>query len=126
MLAGLRGQLVRAQLGRRQRPGQVGVHLRGGHAEPVRLAGEVAADLVGVQVGLGVQVADADLGQLPAVGGGAEELLQHRQVDPVVARRPASSVQWPETCPSSRATCRAPPSSRDSASCTSMSGLRPG
>ena len=54
----------------------------GGLAEPVGLAGEVAADLVGVQVGLGVQVADADLGQLPPVAGGLEELLQHRQVGP--------------------------------------------
>jgi hypothetical protein len=66
-----------------QRPGQVGVHLGGGVAEPVRLAGEVATDLGRVQVGLGVQVADADLGQLPAVGRGPEVFLQHGQVGPV-------------------------------------------
>ena len=59
--------------------GEVGVHLGDGGAEPLGLAGEVAAGLVGVQVGLGHQVADAGLGQLPAVGGRGHELLQHRQ-----------------------------------------------
>ncbi len=49
-------------------------------SEPGRLAGEVAADLVGVEVGLGEQVAHAGERQLPAVARRAEELLQHRQL----------------------------------------------
>ena len=49
--------------------------------EAVGLAGEVAADLVGVQVGLREQVAGTGQGQLPAVAGGAQELLQHRELD---------------------------------------------
>ena len=61
--------------------GEVGVHLGQGDAEPCRLTGEVAADLVGVEVGLGEEVADAGQGQVPAVGGGAEELLEHRELD---------------------------------------------
>ena len=34
-----------------------------------------------VQVALGEEVADAGLGQVPAVGAGAQELLEHRQLD---------------------------------------------
>ena len=43
------------------------VHLGHGRAEPLGLAGEVTAHLVGVQVGLGHQVADAAQGEVPAV-----------------------------------------------------------
>ena len=69
-------------------------------AEPGGLAGEVAAHLVGVQVGLGEQVADAGQGEVPAVAGRAQELLEHRQ------------VQWPprrrrSRVPSPRASRRA-------------------
>ncbi len=56
------------------------MHLAGGHPEPVGLAREVAADLVGVQVGLGEEVAHAGQRQVPAVAGGAQELLEHREV----------------------------------------------
>ena len=42
------------------------VHLGGRRAEPLGLAGEVAADLVGVQVALGEQVADAGLARAPS------------------------------------------------------------
>ena len=48
--------------------------------QPLRLAGEVAADLVGEEVGLGEQVAHAGQRELPPVAGGAEELLQHREL----------------------------------------------
>ena len=61
--------------------GQVGVHLGERRTEPCGLAGEVAADLVGVQVGLGEEVAHAGQGEVPAVARGAEELLEHRQLD---------------------------------------------
>ena len=76
-----------------KRVGQRGVHLGGRRAEPCRLAGEVAADLVGVQVGLGEEVAHAGLGQLPAVGGVAQEHLRDRQARrhrPVRRARPAA------------------------------------
>ena len=52
-----------------------------GDAQACRLAREVATDLVGVQVGLGEEVADAGQRQVPAVAGGAQELLQHRELD---------------------------------------------
>ena len=51
-----------------------------GHTEAVCLACEVATDLVGVQVGLGEEVPRTDQRQVPPVAGGAEELLEHRQV----------------------------------------------
>ena len=54
--------------------------LGGRRAEPGRLGREVAADLVGVQVCLGVEVADAGDRELPAVGGGAEEVAEHPEV----------------------------------------------
>ena len=60
---------------------QESVHLADRDPEPVGLAGEVATDLVGVQVGLGEQVAGAGQRELPAVAGGAQELLQHGQLD---------------------------------------------
>ena len=66
------------------------VDLAHGGAEPVGLAGEVAAHLVGVQVGLGEEVAGAGQGQVPAVAGGAQELLEHRQG---AGRRPPASIQ---------------------------------
>ena len=72
------------------------MHLRGRQAEPVGLAGEVAADLVGVQVGLGEQVADAGQREVPAVAGGAQELLEHRQLYGLVGAvtaEPSSSSQ---------------------------------
>ena len=55
-------------------------------AQPGGLAGEVATDLLGVQVGLGEQVADAGQREVPAVARGAQELLQHRQLDGGVGR----------------------------------------
>ncbi len=64
--------------------GQRVVGLAQRDAEPGRLTGEVAADLVGVQVTLGEQVADAGQRELPAVAGGAQELLEHRELDDVV------------------------------------------
>ena len=74
--------------------GQHVVHLRGGQAEPLGLAGEVAADLVGVQVGLGEQVAHAGQREVPAVAGGAQELLEHRELDRVArCRRPGWSAR---------------------------------
>ena len=65
------------RLGRQHR-GHVGVHRGGRRAQPLALAGEVAADLVGVQVALGVEVADARRGQPPAVARVGHERLQHR------------------------------------------------
>ena len=52
-------------------------------AEPGGLAREVAADLVGVQVGLGEQVAHAGQREVPAVARGPQELLEHRELDRV-------------------------------------------
>ena len=56
------------------------VHLGQRLAEPGRLGGEVAAHLVGVEVGLGEQVAHAGQRGVPAIGGGPQELLEHRQL----------------------------------------------
>ncbi len=78
---GQRGQPIRPGRLGGKRLGQRVVDLRGGHPEPLRLAGEVTADLVGVQVGLREQVADARQRELPAVARGAEELLQHRELE---------------------------------------------
>ena len=101
------------------------VHLGGGHAEPVRLAGEVAADLVGVQVGLGVAGrARWSVAELPAVGAVAQERLQHRQAAASPAWPLAGPAQRPSSQPSSGAMCGLPAAA--SAACTSMSGLRPG
>ena len=60
------------------------VHLRGRETQALGLAGEVATDLVGVQVGLGEQVTHAGERQLPSVAGGAQELLEHRELDGLV------------------------------------------
>ena len=60
------------------------VHLRGRQAQPLGLAREVPADLVGVQVRLGEQVADAGQREVPAVARGAQELLEHRQLHRLV------------------------------------------
>ena len=68
------GQLVvRGDVGA-ERPGQVGVH--GGHrlAQPERLRGEIAADLVGAQVALAHQVPHAGGRHRPALGAVGEEL----------------------------------------------------
>ena len=86
---GHRGGVDRA---RREVLAQDGVHVGHGAAEALRLAGEVAAHLVGVQVGLGEQVAHAGQGEVPAVGGRAQELLDHPEVvlaglDPAVEGR---------------------------------------
>ena len=56
------------------------VHLAQRLAEPGRLAGEVAAGVLGVQLGVREQRADAGQRQVPAVAGGAQELLQHREL----------------------------------------------
>ena len=56
------------------------VHVAERLAEPGRLAGEVAAGVVGVHLGVGVQAAHADQGEVPAVDGGAQELLEHREL----------------------------------------------
>ena len=65
--------------GRAEFGGQRGMH--GGHrlAQPVGLAGEVAADLVGVEVTLGEQVARAGRGHVPALGAVRGELGHHAQ-----------------------------------------------
>jgi hypothetical protein len=55
------------------------VHAGDRLAEPVRLGGEVAAHLVGAQVGLGEQVAGAGLGHRPALGGVLRVLGDHAQ-----------------------------------------------
>ena len=94
---------------------------RPAHAEPGRLPGEVAAHLVGVQVGLGEEVADAGEGELPAVAGGAEELLEHRELE-----RPPSAVDVVldlQPAVERRDVLRA---ARVSTSWTAMSGLLPG
>jgi hypothetical protein len=57
------------------------VDLGGRQAQPFGLTGEVPAHLVGVQVGLGEQVPNAGEREVPAVAGGAQELLQHRQLE---------------------------------------------
>ena len=56
-------------------------------ASPSRWASPAKSppDLVGVQVGLGEQVAHAGQRELPAVARGAQELLQHRQLQRSVA-----------------------------------------
>ena len=54
------------------------MHRCRGGAEPFAVGGEVTADLVGVQVALGVEVAHAGRGQPPAVAGVGHERLQHR------------------------------------------------
>ena len=73
----------RGSLTRREVLGQECVHLAHGLAQSLRLGGEVAADLVGVQVGLREQVAHRRQRELPAVAGGPQELLQHPQLQPV-------------------------------------------
>ena len=55
------------------------MYLGGRHAQPFGLTGEVSADLVGAQVSLGVEVADAGGGERPTVRGGHQEFLQHRE-----------------------------------------------
>ena len=60
--------------------GQVLVDLPQRLAQAGRLGGEVTAGLVGVQVGLDEQVAGAGQRQVPAVAGGAQELLEHREL----------------------------------------------
>jgi len=57
-------------------------------AQLLALNREVAARLVGVQIGLSHQVAHADLRELPAVGGGGEVLLQHRERANQLGSRP--------------------------------------
>ena len=78
-----------------ERVAQLLVHLGERGAEPGRLGGEVAADLVGMEIGLGEQVADAGERDLPAVTRGAEELLQHREMNrcSVLRRRLDPSVE---------------------------------
>ena len=77
---GERGRGVGAAALGREVLGQHGVHLAQRLAEPGGLAGEVAAGLVGVQVGLGEEVAGAGEREVPAVAGGAQELLEHREL----------------------------------------------
>ena len=55
------------------------MHRRDGFAQPVGLAGEVTADLVGVEVALGEQVAHAGGGHRPALGRVAFILGRHAQ-----------------------------------------------
>ena len=61
--------------------GQHPVHVGQRLAQPGRLAGEVAAHLVGVQVRLGEQVADAGEREVPPVARGAQELLEHGELE---------------------------------------------
>ena len=93
------------------------MHRRDGLAEPVRLTGEVAAHLVGVQVALGEQVARAGGGHVPALGGVGRELGDH-------AERAGFVAHVVSYDPSSRATCGLP--ARASTRFSSMSGLMPG
>ncbi len=58
-------------------------------AEPGGLAGEVAAGVARRELGVGEQVADAGERELPPVGGGAQELLQHPEVQHARRRRRA-------------------------------------
>ena len=62
-----------------QRADQLRVRHRHRLAQPVRLAREVPAHLVGAQVRLGEQVTDADQRHRPAVGGVGREVLQHAE-----------------------------------------------
>ena len=120
-LAGDRGVPVAVgRLGGQHR-GEVGVHRGGRLAEPLALPGEVAAHLVGVQVALGVEVADAGGGQSPAVAGVGHEGLQHGDGGGFVGRGDGSSISM---CPSSGAIAGSPV--RRSASWISTSGFRPG
>ncbi len=124
--ASSRPVIVGGELGRgRGRPGlgrelvaQGLVHLAQRLAEPGRLAGEVAAGVVGVHLRVGEQRADAGQRQVPAVGGRAQELLQHRQLQRLARRRRRRA--------SRRARRRARSPARVSTSCTAMSGLTPG
>ena len=59
--------------------GQCRVHRCDRLTQPVRLTGEVAAHLVGVQVALGEQVAGAGRGHVPALGGVGRELGDHAE-----------------------------------------------
>ena len=55
-------------------------------AQPGGLRREVTADLVGVQVRLREQVPDAGQGEVPTVAGGAQELLEHGELEDRVGR----------------------------------------
>ena len=72
------GGHVRVERAGAERRGELAVHRAHRLADAVGLAGEVAADLVGAQVGLGEQVAHAGQGHRPAVGRVRRVLLQHR------------------------------------------------
>ena len=94
---GHRGRQLGLLLGGADVGGEVGgeglVHLGQRLAQPGGLGGEVAADLVGVEVGLGEQVAHAGQRGVPAVGGGAQELLEHRQLQRARRSGPGASSQ---------------------------------
>ncbi len=76
---GLRPQGLGVADSRGKRLGDDAVHVRGGRAQPLGLGREVAADLVGVQVRLRVEVPHAGEGEPPAFGTAAEELLHERE-----------------------------------------------
>src|SRR4051812_12116269 len=63
------------------------MHLGCGEAEPFRLAREVPAHLVGMQVTFGEQVTDARRRKRPPVDGQADERLEQRD-------RRRRAVEW--------------------------------
>ncbi|HVM28540.1 MAG TPA: hypothetical protein VM433_12840 [Mycobacteriales bacterium] len=85
--------LVRVGGAGREQLSEQRVHLGRRGAEPLRLRGEVATDLVGVQVGLGEQVPDAGGGHRPALGGRALEVLQHGEGRRLVAHPPLEPAE---------------------------------
>src|ERR1700729_2348305 len=95
------------------------MHRRDGFAQPVGLAGEVTADLVGVEVALGEQVANAGGGHRPALGRVAFILGRHAQRTAGVDVRSGQLVGTQR-----RATCGFP--ARPRTRLSSMSGLTPG
>ena len=107
----------------RQRVGQRRVHLRGRRAEPLRLAGEVTADLVGVQV------APRRSRSRTLVGASSQPSVAPLRNAWAIARlavdrSPVASVQLPSSQPSGGAMCVLPAAA--SAACISRSGLSPG
>ena len=108
------GRTVRAE-----RAGQVGVHRGDRLAQPVRLGGEVAADLVGAQIALAHQVPHAGGGHRPAVGAVGEELGEQAERSVRPRRRTGPTIS-----PSGCAMCVEPTAC--SARWISASGFGPG
>ena len=112
-LAGHVGVRLRRDLGDAERGGQVGVHLRGGRAQPERLARRShrrpgpAGSSPGPHAVAGVQVAQAGGGQRPAVAGRRAGTCDR------IASRIGSSPPLVSIHPNGSATCaRAAPGQR--------------